>query len=181
LKSGEPSAKQVVVGAHEHKQHAKAGPPVRCAVITVSDTRTAATDQGGDLARKLLGQAGHLVVRSELLRDQPDQVAALVRSLAEQGEVDAVVLTGGTGVSRRDRTYEAISALLDRRLDGFGELFRMLSFHQVGSAAMLSRAVGGICGSMLVFALPGSPAAVELAIEKLIAPELSHLAREVRR
>lgn len=169
------------MGAHEHRAASTGGSPVRCAVLTVSDTRTTADDTGGDTARRLLVEAGHTVVRSAILKDEPAQVSALVRELAASGEVDAIVLTGGTGISRRDATYEAIAALIEKRLDGFGELFRMLSYQEIGAAAMLSRAVGGLHAGVLVFATPGSPAAVALAVGKLIGPELRHMAREVRR
>jgi molybdenum cofactor biosynthesis protein B len=169
------------MGAHEHHAKSAALPQVRCVVVTVSDTRTAADDVGGDTARRLLAEAGHEVVASHLLKDEPAQVAELVRDIARGELADAVVLTGGTGISRRDTTYEAVAALLDKRLDGFGELFRMLSYQEIGPAAMLSRAVAGLHAGLLVFATPGSPAAVTLAVGKLIAPELRHMAREVRR
>lgn len=164
------------MGHDEHKRHAPHA--VRVYVITVSDSRTEATDEGGRLAVDLLGAAGHTVVGRRILRDEPAEVSSAIRALAERDEADVVVTTGGTGISRRDSTYEAVAALLDKRLDGFGELFRWLSYQEIGSAAMLSRAVAGLHGGLVVFATPGSPAAVRLALEKLILPELGHLAFE---
>ena len=149
-------------------------------VLTVSDTRTPETDSSGAVARRLLEQAGHRVTDYAILPDEPQSVRARVQEWLA-GEADGVIVNGGTGVSARDRTYEALADLLDKRLDGFGELFRMLSYEQVGSAAMLSRAVGGVAAGKLLFALPGSTAAVELALERLIVPELGHLLYELRR
>jgi molybdopterin adenylyltransferase len=163
----------------DHKQHAPR--TRRVWLITVSDSRTEANDTSGHLARKMLVEAGHTVVGYRILRDEPEQVAALIREIAARSEADVVITSGGTGVSRRDSTFEAVSSLLDKRLDGFGELFRMLSYQEIGSAAMLSRAVGGLHGALVVFATPGSTAAVRLALEKLIIPELGHLAFEVAR
>jgi molybdenum cofactor biosynthesis protein B len=147
-------------------------------VVTVSDTRTEETDTSGRLARELLEKAGHTVAGYRILKDEPAEVAALVADVAEQKLADVVVTSGGTGISRRDSTYEAVSRLLEKRLDGFGELFRMLSYREIDSAAMLSRAVGGLYRGLVVFALPGSSAAVRLGLEKLIIPELGHLAFE---
>jgi molybdenum cofactor biosynthesis protein B len=150
-------------------------------VITISDTRTEATDTSGQAARQRIEAAGYEVVGSRIVKDEPAQVAELVERLCASGETDAIVTTGGTGISRRDSTYEAVAGLLEKRLDGFGELFRMLSFQEIGSAAMLSRAVGGVRGGVLVFALPGSQAAVVLGLERLILPELPHLCGELRK
>jgi molybdenum cofactor biosynthesis protein B len=152
-----------------------AGRQAACAVLTVSDSRTPETDGSGDLLVSKLESAGHRIVDRQWTRDDPDEVTAIVSAWVTASEVDLVVTTGGTGISRRDTTIEAIERLVDKRLDGFGELFRMLSYEQVGSAAMMSRAVAGLSGEVLVFALPGSPAAVELAIDKLLLPELPHL------
>jgi molybdenum cofactor biosynthesis protein B len=167
------------VGAADHKAHAPR--TVRCFVLTVSDSRDAATDTSGQLMRELLTAAGHEITGSRIVRDEPAEVAALVREVAADGRTQAIVTSGGTGLSRRDSTYEALAGLLDKRLDGFGELFRMLSYAEIGPAAMLSRAVGGVHAGCLVFAMPGSTAAVRLGLEKLILPELGHLAREVAR
>ena len=154
---------------------------VRCVVLVISDTRTLDTDTGGRAIAELLTAAGHLVVDRRVLKDDPAPVADLVRELAASGIADAVITTGGTGITHRDSTFEAIDGLLDKRLPGFGELFRMLSFEQVGAAAMLSRACAGTCGRMIVLALPGSEKAVRLAMTRLILPELGHLVSEIRR
>jgi len=154
---------------------------VRCVVLVISDTRTLDTDTGGRAIAELLAAAGHLVVDRRVLKDDPGPVADLVRELAASGGADAVITTGGTGITHRDSTFEAIDGLLDKRLPGFGELFRMLSFEQVGAAAMLSRACAGTCGRLIVLALPGSDKAVRLAMTRLILPELGHLVSEIRR
>lgn len=161
--------------------HAARGGPARVGVLTVSDTRTAANDESGDAAAAILAAAGHVVVRREIVPDEPGRIQEVVLSWLADSDCDAVITNGGTGIASRDRTCEAVSELLDRRLDGFGELFRMLSWSQVGSAAMLSRAVAGIARGKPLFAVPGSPAAVRLAVERLIAPELAHLLSELRR
>ncbi len=163
-------------------QHRHEAPPiVGCAVITVSDTRTLDTDKGGQTAVDLLRGAGHLVRCRELIPDEPEPMQKLLVALRDRDDVDAVLLTGGTGIGSRDRTYETVSRLLDKTLPGYGELFRMLSFEEIGAAAMLSRATGGLLGRTIVLTMPGSPAAVRLAVEKLIVPELGHLVREARR
>ena len=151
------------------------------ALLTVSDTRTADDDHSGQIARKLVEQAGHRVVDSRILPDEPEVISDCVATWLGREDCDVIVVNGGTGIARRDRTYEVVSALLDKRLDGFGELFRMLSHEQVGSAAMLSRAVGGIARGKPVFSLPGSPEAVALALERLVLPELGHLLGELRK
>jgi len=162
-----------------HAHQTKATAPVRCFVLTVSDTRTEETDTSGKLARERLAAAGHTLTGYRIVKDEPAEVAELVQAIGRERLADAVILSGGTGISRRDSTYEAIAGLLDKRLDGFGELFRMLSHQQVGSAAMLSRAIGGVVGQTVVFALPGSTAAVELGLSQLIIPELGHLVGEL--
>ncbi|HET7217747.1 MAG TPA: MogA/MoaB family molybdenum cofactor biosynthesis protein [Vicinamibacterales bacterium] len=148
-------------------------------MITVSDTRTTANDTSGDAIAQLLTAAGHTVVERRLLRDEPAMVREAVQ--AAGGRADVVITTGGTGITARDSTYEAIAALLEKRLDGFGELFRMLSYEEIGAAAMLSRAIAGTMGRVAVFALPGSENAVRLALSKLIVPEVAHVVRELRR
>lgn len=153
---------------------------VSCAVITVSDTRTDETDESGALIRERLTSRGHVVAAHEILPDDPDRVRAAVEAYCVDTTTQAVLLTGGTGLSPRDTTYEAIDGLLDKTLDGFGELFRMLSYEEVGSAAMLSRAVAGVRRGTAVFALPGSVGAVRLAMDKLILPELGHIAALLR-
>ncbi len=163
----------------EHRERGRG--PVQCAVLTVSDTRTLETDRGGSLIVEMLRSAGHEVVRRGIVPDEPDQVRAWVQEALEDPSVQAVLTTGGTGIAPRDRTYEVVSQLLDKRLDGFGELFRMLSYQEVGAAAMLSRAIGGVARGKILLAMPGSPAAVRLAMEKLVLPELGHLVWEATR
>ena len=147
----------------------------------MSDTRGTGNDRSGSVARSLIESAGHAVADYRLVPDDPHRILEVVEGWLANADCDAVVVLGGTGISTRDRTYEAINGLLDRRLDGFGEIFRMLSFEQVGSVAMLSRAVGGVACSTPLFALPGSPRAVELALERLILPQLGHLLAELRK
>ena len=149
---------------------------VACAVLTVSDSRTAENDIGGGLIRELLLSSGHMVHSQSIVPDDPAQVRRMLEALRDDAGCAAVLITGGTGIASRDTTYEAVIELLDKRLDGFGELFRLLSYEEIGAAAMLSRAVAGVMGGTAVFAMPGSPAAVRLAMEKLILPELGHIA-----
>ena len=151
------------------------------ALLTVSDTRNEQDDRSGQMARALVEGAGHRVVDYQILPDEPDRIAGCVKGWLARTECEVVVLNGGTGISGRDRTYEAVAALFDKKLDGFGELFRTLSYEQVGSRAMLSRAVAGIAAGKPIFSLPGSTAAVELALDKLILPELGHLLGELRK
>jgi molybdopterin adenylyltransferase len=165
------------VSAPAHRKDAPAS--VRCFVLTISDSRTEATDTSGNAIVELLSGAGHEIVGRRIVRDEPALVRDVVRSAGNAAEV--VVTTGGTGITARDSTYEAIASLLDKRLDGFGELFRMLSYDEIGAAAMLSRAVAGTLGRLAVFALPGSEHAVRLAMTKLILPEIGHVIRELRR
>lgn len=162
-----------------HDHHRKAPAPIGVAIVTVSDTRTEADDESGRLARELVEAAGHTVRDTRILKDEPDRVREAVRELAARHDVRVVILSGGTGISRRDRTFEAVSGLLERRLDGFGEIFRALSHQEIGSAAMLSRAVAGLVGDTVVFSVPGSTAAVRLALERLVLPELDHIVGEI--
>jgi molybdenum cofactor biosynthesis protein B len=164
-------------GIHRHRAVAPAN--VATAVVTVSDTRTLETDTGGALVAELLAKSGHDVVSRHIVRDDPDAIRAAVEEATSRDGTRAVVLTGGTGVAPRDVTPESVEPLLERVIPGFGELFRMLSFEQVGAAAMLSRAIGGIAGGKPLFALPGAPRAVELALSRLILPELPHLRSEL--
>jgi molybdenum cofactor biosynthesis protein B len=160
------------------QHHASAPRRIGCALITVSDTRTRETDGGGDLLAELVGAAGHPVVAREIVRDDIAAIrAAAERALALEA-CGALLLTGGTGASPRDVTPEAVRPLLERELPGFGELFRMLSFHEIGPPAMLSRAFAGSRAGKAVFGLPGSPAAIRLALERLVLPELGHLVGE---
>jgi molybdopterin adenylyltransferase len=165
------------VSAPAHRQDAPAS--VRCFVLTISDTRTSATDSSGNTIADMLAAADHLVIDRTIVKDDPDAVREAIQS--KTSGVDVVISTGGTGISTRDTTYEAITALFDKRLDGFGELFRMLSYDEIGAAAMLSRACAGVIDRTAVFSLPGSEHAVRLAMAKLILPELGHVVRELRR
>jgi molybdenum cofactor biosynthesis protein B len=165
-----------------HQQHQAQGPSsARCAVITVSDTRTPETDTGGAAVVDHLLAAGHAVVAREIIRDEPSIMRPLLISLCQRADIDAILLTGGTGISRRDQTFETVSGLIEKQLPGYGELFRWLSYQEIGAAAMLSRAVGGLIARQVVLTMPGSPAAVRLAMEKIIVPQLPHLIREARR
>ncbi len=164
------------------KQHRCASPQkVRCAVVTISDTRKHENDRGGELIVKLLTEAGHQVTSRQIVRDDPREIEPLVRKLADPEATDAVLLTGGTGITARDRTFETVSGLLDKEMPGYGELFRMLSYADIGPAAMLSRAIGGVLNNVIVLTMPGSVAAVQLAMEKLIVPEIGHLVYEARK
>lgn len=159
------------MGVHEHKKHAPR--QVCCAVVTVSDTRTEDSDTSGARIMAALRDAGHRTASYAIIKDEPEEIRAHLSALKQ--EVEAVLLNGGTGLARRDTTFEALESLFEKRIDGFGELFRMLSWEEIGAAAMLSRAAAGIVGGRVVFSLPGSTAAVELAMTKLIVPELGHV------
>ena len=163
----------------EHK--AQAPREVRCYVVTISDTRTEETDTGGRAIVELLRAAGHLVIGHSIVKDDPEAVRGTIERQLANPDVQVIITTGGTGITSRDSTYETVSSLLDKPLVGFGELFRMLSYQQVGSAAMMSRACAGLVAGRIVAALPGSEAAVRLAMEKLLIPELGHLVREATR
>ena len=165
--------------AAEH--HAQAFRAVGCGVVTVSDTRTLADDRSGDLIVELLAAAGHGVAARTIVPDEPTAVASTVRELAARSDVAVILLTGGTGVAPRDQTPEAVAGLFTKELPGFGELFRMLSYQEIGPAAILSRSLGGLLGRKVLVTMPGSPAAVKLAMEKIIVPQLPHLMREARR
>ena len=165
------------VALADHRKTAVAG--VRCAVLTISDTRAPETDVSGRTIVELLEAAGHVVAKRQILRDDPKDVHDAV--LGQVGGVDAIITTGGTGITSRDSTYEAIAELVEKRLDGFGELFRWLSYQEIGSAAMLSRACAGVARGTAIFMLPGAENAVRLAMTKLILPELGHVVRELRR
>jgi molybdenum cofactor biosynthesis protein B len=165
------------VSVLEHRKAAVTG--VRCFVLTISDTRTDDTDSSGRAIVELLEAAGHRVEKRGIVRDEPRDVRQRVE--AQLGAVDVIVTTGGTGITSRDSTYEAIDRLIEKRLEGFGELFRALSYQEIGSAAMLTRATAGVARRTAIFMLPGSEHAVRLAMTKLIVPELGHVVRELRR
>lgn len=165
-----------------HVEHrAQAPSSVRCYVLTVSDTRTSETDTSGRAIRELLEEAGHAVTGHAIVRDEPDEVTTTVRARLSDARTQVIVTTGGTGITSRDGTFEAIDRILEKRLDGFGELFRMLSFQEIGAAAMLSRATAGTASRKAIFVLPGSEPAVRLAMTRLILPELGHVVQQVNR
>ena len=164
---------------HKHKESAPE--KVRVAILTISDTRTRETDTGGDVAEDLLRDAGQVVVERQIVRDEVSGIRNSLIDLLARSDVDAVLTTGGTGISARDTTYEVLERMIEKRLDGFGEIFRMLSYEEIGSAAIMSRALAGSVGSKFVASLPGSHNAVRLAVEKLLVPELSHVVFELRK
>jgi molybdenum cofactor biosynthesis protein B len=165
-----------------HLDH-KAGAPasVRCYVITVSDTRTEETDASGRAIVDLLTFAGHRIVGRRIVTDDQHLVRGAIEQQLENADVQAIITTGGTGITSRDGTYEVVAQLLQKRIDGFGELFRMLSYEEIGAAAMLSRACAGLAAGRVVVSLPGSEAAVRLALARLLIPELGHMVREASR
>jgi molybdenum cofactor biosynthesis protein B len=163
----------------EHKQRAPGS--IRCVVITVSDTRTEDTDISGRTIVELLTGAGHTIVGRSIVKDEPANVRSTIERQLASLEVDVIITTGGTGITSRDTTFESVHALLEKRLDGFGELFRMLSYQEIGSAAMMSRATAGLSAGHIIIALPGSEAAVRLAMEKLVLPEIGHLVQQARK
>jgi molybdenum cofactor biosynthesis protein B len=163
----------------EHKAIAPAS--VSCFIITVSDTRTEATDTAGAAIAQLLSAAGHTVAGRTIVSDDAELVRGLIEKQLANPNVQAVITTGGTGITSRDSTYEAVETMMRKRLDGFGELFRMLSYQQIGPAAMMSRACAGVVAGRVLVALPGSEAAVRLAMERLLIPELGHLVQQATR
>ena len=154
--------------------------PVNCAIITVSDTRTVETDKSGELMKNLLIQAGYNVIFYQIIKDEITQIESLLIELGNNQDLDCLIFSGGTGISPRDTTYDVISKLLTKTLSGFGEIFRMLSYQEIGSRAITSRAVAGIYQQKIVFSLPGSVNAVKLGLEKLIIPELPHLIEQIK-
>ena len=148
-------------------------------VITCSDTRTPDTDTSGQLIQKLLKNQGHSVVAYHLVKDEPEQIKARIAEGTGNDQIQAIIINGGTGISRRDSTFEAVDGMLEKRLDGFGEVFRFLTYQEIGSAAIMSRATAGIIKGRVLFSTPGSENAVRLAMEKLILPELGHLVKEL--
>jgi molybdenum cofactor biosynthesis protein B len=173
----EPKTMSQAVDAH----HAAGSRSLSLAVVTVSDTRTVETDTSGALIVELAEAAGHRVVVREIVADEPDLMTPLLLSYRDRSDLDAVLMTGGTGISPRDQTYETVSDLLTKPLPGYGELFRMLSYAEIGPACLLSRAVGGLMGDKAVLVMPGSRAAVGLAMTKIILPELPHIVSEARK
>src|SRR3954470_20567903 len=164
-----------------YKDHIQSSDTIvaRCAIITLSDTRTESTDKSGARIKELLAEQTHLVAHYALIPDDPIRLDQLLTDLLSRADIDVIVTNGGTGISRRDQTIGVLEKHINQPLPGFGELFRMLSYDQIGSGAMLSRAIGGIAGGKLVFAMPGSTKAIELAMTRLILPELKHLLMEL--
>ncbi|MRG85651.1 MogA/MoaB family molybdenum cofactor biosynthesis protein [Salinibacillus xinjiangensis] len=168
------------MATHEHK--AQAPKTVTCAVITVSDTRTEETDKSGKLIKTLLDEKEHHVGHYAITKDDYVHIQHLIKDLADRDDIHAILLNGGTGISRRDTTYEAVKDLLDKEMPGFGEIFRLLSFqNDIGAAAILSRAVAGVYKNTAIFSMPGSSGAVKLAMNELILPELSHVRFEIEK
>lgn len=168
------------MGAEEHRQKAGQG-PVTVAIVTVSDTRTPDTDQNRQYIETRMAELGHRVAAYRLIKDEPDQVEAVIDELTALPDVQIVLFNGGTGISPRDTTYDVVSRRLEKTLPGFGELFRSISYQEIGAAAMFSRATAGVCKQTLLVSMPGSPNAVQTALEKLIIPEINHLAWEIVR
>jgi molybdenum cofactor biosynthesis protein B len=166
------------MSVEEHK--AKGKRSINCFVVTVSDTRDESTDQSGQLIQSLLLGEQHQLVGYRIVKDEPAQIEALLRQALANEPVEAIIVNGGTGISPRDGTYEVIAGLLDKRLDGFGEIFRYLSYQDIGSAALMSRAVAGSAQGKVLISLPGSKGAVSLAMEKLILPELRHMVSQLQ-
>ncbi len=166
------------MGHVEHKAQAPAA--VACYVLTVSDSRTEDTDTSGHTIREMLQDAGHVITGHAIVKDDPAQVASHVRAQLADPHTHVIITTGGTGVTSRDGTFEAIDRILEKRLDGFGELFRMLSYQEIGAAAMLSRSTAGTAARKAIFVLPGSEHAVRLAMSRLILPELGHVVQQLR-
>lgn len=169
-------------GTAAHRAEATTLGALACGVLTVTDSRTVETDESGPLARRLLEQAGHRIVVHALLPNNETQVRALIREWLTRGDLQAIVITGGTGLGSKDRTVEAVAPLFEKEIPGFGELFRLLSYQeQIGTTAILSRAVAGSASGAVIASLPGSKAAVELALTRILIPELRHLLREISR
>lgn len=165
----------------QHREIAARQGAVHVAIVTVSDTRTRENDTGGDLIESRVTSAGHQVVFRAIVKDEPEQIDALLERIVAETDARVILFTGGTGIAPRDTTYDVISRKLEKVMPGFGELFRMLSYQEVGAAAMLSRATAGVYRGRVVVSMPGSPNAVQVAMDKLIMPEIQHLAWEVAR
>lgn len=166
------------MSVHEHKQKAKHG--LGCFVVTVSDSRDETTDYSGQLIKSLLAEEGHRLVGYRITKDEPNEINSLLRDALGKKEIEAVIVNGGTGIAPRDGTYEVVSQLLEKRLDGFGEIFRFLSYQEIGSAAIMSRAIAGVAGGKVLISLPGSKGAVDLAMRRLVLPELGHMVSQLQ-
>ena len=167
--------------SQQHRDIAAKNGPVHVAIVTVSDTRTKINDSGGDLIENRVTGGGHLVVFRTIVKDEPDQIGTLLDTIVGDTDARLILFTGGTGIAPRDTTYDALARKLEKTMPGFGEIFRMLSYSEVGAAAMLSRAIAGTYRGRVVMSMPGSPNAVQVAMDKLIMPEIQHLAWEVAR
>ena len=167
------------MGYKEHKD--KAPKSVSCAVLTISDTRTEQDDEAGRLIRQKLSENGHRVTSYCILKDEADPIEKKIRELLREEELQVIITNGGTGVSRRDITVETMLPILEKKLDGFGELFRSLTYQEIGTGSIMSRAIAGVAGGKVIVCLPGSPEAINLAMEKIILPEIGHLVREATR
>ena len=165
--------------ARKHREAATNN--VRLAVLTISDTRTQETDTGGDTIDDLMRRAGHEIVNRSIVTDDVSRIRKVLVDLLARSDVDAVITTGGTGIAARDTTYEVVERMIEKKIDGFGEVFRMLSYEEIGAAAILSRATAGAIGTKFIASLPGSRNAVRLAVEKLLAPEISHIVFELNK
>ncbi len=163
---------------HEHKK--KEAKSLGIMVITVSDTRDETTDQSGQLIKTMLAAVGHRTVGYQIVKDEPDEIEDLLRQTLERKDLEVIILNGGTGIAPRDGTYEVVDRLMQKRLDGFGEIFRYLSYQDIGSAAIMSRACAGIAGDKVMISLPGSKGAVQLAMGQLILPEMGHMVSQLR-
>lgn len=163
---------------HEHKE--KAAKSLGIMVITVSDTRVETTDQSGQLIKEMLVAAGHRIVGYQIVQDEPNEIENLLRQTLGRNDLEVIILNGGTGIAPRDGTYEVVDRLMQKRLDGFGEIFRYLSYQDIGSAAIMSRACAGIAGDKVMISLPGSKGAVQLAMGQLVLPEMGHMVSQLR-
>lgn len=162
----------------EHKEKGKKS--LGCFVLTISDTRDETTDQSGKLIKSLLAENGHRLLGYRIVKDEPAEIDALLKQALARDDLEAIIVNGGTGISPRDGTYEVVNRLLEKRLDGFGEIFRFLSYQDIGSAAIMSRAVAGAAKGKVLVSLPGSKGAVDLAMRKLILPELGHMVSQLQ-
>jgi len=167
------------VSYQEHKE--KAPQKVSCAVLTISDTRTEQDDESGKLITEKLSQNGHRVMFYSVLKNEADSIKRKIYELLRQEELQVIITSGGTGVSHRDITVDTISPILEKKLDGFGELFRFLSYQEIGTASIMSRAIAGAAGGKVILCLPGSLGAANLAMDKIILPEIGHMVREATR
>jgi len=166
------------VAVHEHKE--RAAQSLGIMVLTVSDTRDETTDQSGRLIKEMLAKAGHRTVGYRIVKDEPREIEDLLRQTLRRKDIEVIILNGGTGIAPRDGTYEVVDRLLQKRLDGFGEIFRYLSYQDIGSAAIMSRACAGIVGDKVMISLPGSKGAVQLAMGQLVLPEIGHMVSQLR-